>query len=161
MGLVPSVSSGGSVTFIDCGGAAGVSGAPPRCYDRAIRTIVSLWVSNCDLLLPNIRVSLALSSSYNHLILVLAAIRSAWGFKTVIVSLSKVLEGPAGALLATVFWGIVAGVVVILGKFFRGRGLCVLWVLWVLFLVSVLWGSILVPLGYDSVFLGFLFYSCS
>ena len=55
-----------------------------------------------------------------------------------IVSLSEVLEGPIGALLATVFWGIVAGVVVIPGKFFRG---CGLWVLWVLFLVSVLWGS--------------------
>ena len=36
-----------------------------------------------------------------------------------IVLLSKVLEGPIGALLAAVFWGIVAGVVVILGKFFR------------------------------------------
>ena len=55
-----------------------------------------------------------------------------------IILLFKVLEGPAGALLAAVFWGIVAGVVVILGKFFRGHGL---YILWVLFLVSVLWGS--------------------
>ena len=46
-----------------------------------------------------------------------------------IVLLSKVLEGPARALLTVVFQGIVAGVVVILGKFFRGRSLCVLWVL--------------------------------
>ena len=36
-----------------------------------------------------------------------------------IVLLSKVLEGPAGALLAAVFRGIVVKVVVILGKFFR------------------------------------------
>ena len=92
-------------------------------------------MSNCDLLLPNIGVSLALSSSYNYLILALAAVRSAWGFKKVIISLSKVLEGPAGALLAAIFWGIMAGVVVILGKFFRGCGLCILWVL---YLVSVL-----------------------
>ena len=46
-----------------------------------------------------------------------------------IVSLSEVLEGPAGVLLAAVFWGIVARVLVIPGKFFRGCGLCVLWVL--------------------------------
>ena len=70
--------------------------------------------------------SLALSSSHNHSILALAAVSSAWGFKTVIVSLSKVLEGPAKALLAVVFRGIVAGVVVIPGKFFRGCGLYVL-----------------------------------
>ena len=98
-------------------------------------------MSDCGLLLLNAGVSLTLSSSYNHLILALAAVRSTWGFKTVIILLSKVLEGPAGALLAAVFQGIVAGVVVIPGKFFRGRGLCVLWVLWVLFLVSILWGS--------------------
>ena len=92
-------------------------------------------MSDCDLLSPNIGVSLALSSSCNYLILALAAVRSAWGFKTVIILLSKVLEGLAGALLAAVFWGIVAGVVVIPGKFFRSYGLCILWVL---FLVSVL-----------------------
>ena len=83
-------------------------------------------MSDCNLLLPNIGVSLALSSSYNYLILMLVAIRSAWGFKIVIILLFKVLEGPAGALLAAVFRGIVAGVVVILSKFFRGHGLCVL-----------------------------------
>ena len=43
-----------------------------------------------------------------------------------IVLLSKVLEGPAKALLVAVFWGIVAKVVVIPGKFFRGGGLCIL-----------------------------------
>ena len=91
-------------------------------------------MSNCDLLLPNIGVSLALSSSCNYLILALAAIRSAWGFKTVIVLLSKVLEGPVGALLAAIFRGIVTGVVVILGKFFRGRGLYILWVLFLVFI---------------------------
>ena len=46
-----------------------------------------------------------------------------------IISLSKVLEGPARALLVTVFRDIVAGVVIIPGKFFRIGGLCVLWVL--------------------------------
>jgi hypothetical protein len=44
----------------------------------------------------------------------------------VIVSLFKVLEGPVGALLAAVFRGIVSGVVVIPGKFFRGCALCIL-----------------------------------
>ena len=43
-----------------------------------------------------------------------------------IVSLFEVLESPAKALLATVFQGIVAKMVVIPGKFFRGCGLCVL-----------------------------------
>ena len=129
------------MTFIDHGSTTGVSGAPLRHYNRAIRTIVSLQVSDYDSSSPNIGVSLALSSSYNHLISALVAIRSAQGFKTVIILLSKVLEGLVGALLAAVFQGIVAGVVVILGKFFRGCGLCVLWVLWVLFLVSVFWGS--------------------
>ena len=60
-------------------------------------------MSDYDLLLPNVGVSLALSSFYNRLILALAAIRSAWGFKIVIILLSKVLEGPVGALLAAVF----------------------------------------------------------
>jgi hypothetical protein len=46
-----------------------------------------------------------------------------------IVLLFKVLEGPVGALLAAVFWGIVARVIIIPGKFFRGGGLCILWVL--------------------------------
>jgi hypothetical protein len=47
----------------------------------------------------------------------------------VIVLLFNVLEGPAGALLAAVFQGIVVGVVVIPGKFLRVSGLCILWVL--------------------------------
>ena len=103
------------MTFIDRGGAAGVSRALLRRCNRATRTIASLWVSNCDLLSPNTGVSLASSSSCNHLILALAAVSSAWGFKAVAVSLSKVFAGPVAALLATVFWGIVAGVVVISG----------------------------------------------
>ena len=77
-------------------------------------------MSNGDLLPPDARVSLALSSSCNHLISALAATSSAWGFKAVAVSLSEVFMGPAAALLATMFRGIVAGVVVIPGKFFRG-----------------------------------------
>ena len=36
------------------------------------------------------------------------------------VSLSKVFAGPVAALLIAVFWGIITGVVVIPGKFFRG-----------------------------------------
>ena len=39
------------------------------------------------------------------------------------VLLSKVFAGPAAALLAAIFWGIVAKVVVIPGKIFRGCGL--------------------------------------
>ena len=96
-------------------------------------------MSDYNLLLPNIGVSLALSSSCNYLISALAAIRSTWGFKTVIILLSKVLEGPVGALLAAVFQGIVAGVVVIPGKFFRGHGLCVLWVLFLVFCSLGFW----------------------
>ncbi len=51
--------------------------------------------------------SLALSSFYSHLILALAAISSSWGVKTVIVLLLEVFKGPAAALLATVFLGII------------------------------------------------------
>ena len=64
--------------------------------------------------------SLALSSSYNCSISALAVISFAWGFEAMAVSLSEVFPGPAAALLATVFQSIVAGVVIILGKFFRG-----------------------------------------
>jgi hypothetical protein len=77
IGLVPFVSNGGFVIFVDYNNAAGVSGALLRHCDRAAKTIVSLWVSDCDLLSPNIGVSLALSSSCNHLILALVAVRSA------------------------------------------------------------------------------------
>ena len=54
--------------------------------------------------------SLASSSSRNCLISALAAASSARGFKTVTVSLSEVLEGPAADLLAAVFHGMVTGV---------------------------------------------------
>ena len=55
-------------------------------------------------------VSLALSSSRSFLILVLAAISSAWGFKILTVLLSKVFKGPIATLLATIFLNIVVGV---------------------------------------------------
>ena len=58
-----------------------------------------------------------------------------------IISLSKVLESPAGTLLATMFRGIVAKVMVIPGKFFRGCGLCVLWVLFLVSFLEVLFCS--------------------
>ena len=60
------------------------------------------------------------------------------------VSLSEVFAGPAVALLAAMFQGMVTKVVVIPGKFFRGCGLCVLWVL---SLVSVLCGFGFMSLG--------------
>ena len=63
-------------------------------------------MSNNDLLL-NTRVSLALISFYSHLILALAAANSAWGVKTVIVSLLKVFKSPTAALPVTVFFGII------------------------------------------------------
>ena len=98
------------MTFVDRGGVTKVFGAPLRRYDKAARTVASLWVSNCNLLSPNTGVSLASSSSRNRLISALAAVSSAWGFETVTVSLSKVLEGPAADLLAAVFCGMVTGV---------------------------------------------------
>ena len=67
-------------------------------------------MSNGDLLPPDAEVSLALSSSRNYLILALAAVSSAWGFETVTISLSEVLEGPVADLLAAVFCGMVTGV---------------------------------------------------
>ena len=66
--------------------------------------------------------------------------------------------GPAAALLTAMFWGMVAGVVVIPGKFFRGvvcvscRSLGS-----VLGFCFVPLGFVLVPLGYNSMSLGFLF----
>ena len=51
--------------------------------------------------------SLASSSSYSHLILALAAVSSSWGVKTAIISPLEVFDGPAAALPATVFLGIV------------------------------------------------------
>ena len=76
MGLVPSINSGGFVTFAEHGNATGVFGALLRHYNKAAKTVVSLWVFNCDSSLPNTGVSLALSSSYNYLILALVAVRS-------------------------------------------------------------------------------------
>ena len=113
--LVPFVSNGGFTTFMDRGGVIGVSRAPLRHYDKTARTVASLWVSDCDSSSPDAGVSLASSSSRNHSISALAAASSAWGFKAVAISLSKVFAGPAAALLAAVFRGIVAGMVVISG----------------------------------------------
>ena len=67
-------------------------------------------MSDGDLSPPDAGVSLASSSSRNHLISALAAVSSAWGFKTMTVLLSEVLEGPAADLLAAVFRGIVTKV---------------------------------------------------
>ena len=78
------------------------------------------------------------------------------------VSLSKVFAGPAAALLAAVFQGMVARVVVIPGKFFRGV-VCISCGSLDSILGSVLflWILSLVLLGCNSVSLGFLFCSCS
>ena len=51
--------------------------------------------------------SLASSSSHSHSILVLAAVSSFWGVKTVIISLLDIFKGPTVALPAAVFLGIV------------------------------------------------------
>ena len=98
------------MTFADYGGAVWVLKGPLRRWDKAARTVASLWVSDGDSSPPDAGVSLASSSSRNHLILALAAVSSARGFETVTVSLSKVLEGPAADLLAAVFRGMVTGV---------------------------------------------------
>ena len=58
--------------------------------------------------------SLVLSNSYSRLILVLATISSALGFKIVIISLSKVFKGLIAALLAIIFLGII---IVVLSNF--------------------------------------------
>ena len=58
----------------------------------------------------DIGVFLVLSSSYSRLILVLAVISSAWGVKTLIISLSKAFTGPAVTLPIAVFYSIVVGV---------------------------------------------------
>ena len=54
--------------------------------------------------------SLVLNSPCSHSISVLAAIRSAWGVKILIISLFKAFAGPIVALPATVFYGMVVGV---------------------------------------------------
>ena len=109
MGLVPSVSSGGSATFAVCDGVAWVSEGPLRRWDKAAKTIASVWVSDGDSLLDT-RVSLASSSSRNRSISALVAANSAWGFEIMTVSLSEVLESPAADLLAAVFYGMVTRV---------------------------------------------------
>ena len=65
-------------------------------------------------LLLNTGVFLALSSFCSYLILVLAAISSALGVKTVIILSLEVFKGPIANLLAVVFLGIV---VQLLGNF--------------------------------------------
>jgi hypothetical protein len=54
-------------------------------------------------------VSLVLSSSRSRLISALATISSAWGVKTLIISLSEVFKGPTAALPAAIFLSIVVG----------------------------------------------------
>ena len=98
IGSAPSVSSGGSTTFADRNNAVR--------WARALRTVASL--SNKSSL--DIGVFLVLSYSYSCLISALAAISSAWGVKTLIVSLSEAFTGPIVALPTTVFRGIVVGV---------------------------------------------------
>ena len=54
--------------------------------------------------------SLVLSSPYSRLISALAAIRSAYGVKILIISLSKAFAGPIATLPTTIFYSIVVGV---------------------------------------------------
>ena len=53
---------------------------------------------------------LVLSCSHSRSISALAATSSAWGVKTLIVSLSKAFAGPIAALPTAMFYGIVVGV---------------------------------------------------
>jgi hypothetical protein len=76
MGLVSSISNGGSVTFVDYDNVIKVFRALPRHYNKVAKTVISLWVSNCDLLLPNTKMSLVSSSSCNYLISTLVAAKS-------------------------------------------------------------------------------------
>jgi hypothetical protein len=64
------------VIFMEHSSTTKVFRAPLRHYNKAVKTVVSLWVSDCDLLSPDVRVSLASSSSCNHLILALVAVKS-------------------------------------------------------------------------------------
>ena len=54
--------------------------------------------------------SLVLSSPYSRLILVLAAISSAYRVEILIISSSKAFVGPIATLPTTVFYSIVVGV---------------------------------------------------
>ena len=98
--MVLSASNRGSATFIDRNNSNAV------CWARALRTVASL----SNRLLLDIGVFLVLSSSYNRLILALAAISSAWGVKTLIISLFEAFAGPIAALPATIFYSMVVGV---------------------------------------------------
>ena len=71
------MSNGGSVTFVNYNNAAKVFRALLRHYNNAVKTVASLCISNCGLLSLDIKVSLALSSFYNHLILALVVTKSA------------------------------------------------------------------------------------
>ena len=53
---------------------------------------------------------LVLSSPCNYLISALAAIRSVWGVKILIISLSKAFAGPTADLPAIVFYSMVVRV---------------------------------------------------
>jgi len=67
-----------------------------------------------DNFLLGVGVSLVLSSSQSRLILVLAATSSSWGVETATILPLEVFAGPTAALPATVFLGMVVGV---LGNF--------------------------------------------
>ena len=77
MGLIPFISNGGFVIFVKRNSLTKVFRALLKHYDKAVKTVVSLWVSDCNLSSPDTKVSLALSSFCNHLILALAAVKSA------------------------------------------------------------------------------------
>ena len=98
IGSAPSISSRGSATFADRDDAV--------CWARALRTVASL----SNKLSLDIGVFLVLSCSHSRLISVLAAASSAWGVKTLIISLSEAFVGSIVALPATVFYSIVVGV---------------------------------------------------
>ena len=98
IGSAPSISSGGSTTFADRDDTVREA--------RASRTVVSL----SDKSSLDIGVFLVLSYSYSCLISALAAISSAWGVKTLIVSLSEAFTGPIVALPTAMFRSIVVGV---------------------------------------------------
>ena len=93
--MVLSINNRGSTTFADFNNVVR--------WAKALKTIASLSVRSSGVA----GVSLASSSSYSYLILALTAVSFAWEVKTLIVSLSKVFAGPATALPAAVFHGIV------------------------------------------------------
>ena len=106
IGLVPSISNRGSITFMDHNNANTIYQA------GVLRTIASLQVSNN--LLLGIGVSLVLSSFQSCLILALATISSSQGFKTATILPLEVFTDPIAALPAAVFLSIV---IEVLGNF--------------------------------------------